>query len=41
MNILFPARNKRLIYVKVTTMDADLDAIPIEVLVESLTSFHP
>jgi hypothetical protein len=31
MSFLFSGRNKRLIYVKVTTMDADLEAIPIEV----------
>jgi merlin protein len=30
MSFLFSGRNKRLIYVKVTTMDADLEAIPIE-----------
>jgi merlin protein len=30
MSFLFSGRSKRLIYVKVTTMDADLDAIPIE-----------
>lgn len=31
MSFLLPNKKKTLIYVKVTTMDSDLDAIPIEV----------